>query len=106
EVGNEFVAPTLKEIRKELRLLREMEASTEELQMLRNYLMGTLLNALDGPFNASELVRALVLEGLPLSYFQLLIDTILTITPKQLQGLAQQYLREEDFWQVVVGAEM
>ena len=103
EVGNEFIELTLKEIYKEMKVLRETEASAEELQMLRNYLMGTLLNGLDGAFNASELVRALVLDGLPLSYFQDLVNTILHITPKQLQQLAQQYLQEEDFWQVVVG---
>lgn len=105
EVGNEFIEPTLEEIYKEFRVLRETEADAEELQMLRNYLMGTFLNALDGPFNSSELVRALVLDNLPLDYFHNLIHTIQTITPKQLQNLAQQYLKEDDFWQVVVGSK-
>ncbi len=103
EVGNNFLKPTLKEIYNEMQIIRETLPKQEELQMLRNYLMGTLLNGLDGPFNVSELVKALVLDNLPLSYFQDLIHTIQTIQPQQLQNLAQRYFKEEDMWEVVVG---
>jgi zinc protease len=43
-----------------------------------------------------------VLNNLPESYFYTTIDTIKNITAEELQVLAQQYLRPEDFYELVV----
>ena len=96
EVGLDVTKPTLKEIYKELKCLREEPAGQEELEKLRNYLLGTILTSMDGPFNISRMVKTLVLEELDATYFQRFIDTIKTIQPEQLQALANQYFQEED----------
>jgi len=71
--------------------------------MVRNYLLGMLLNGLDGPLNISDVVRTLVVEGLSLAAFDELVHTIRAITPEQIQGLARRYLQPDDFWVVTVG---
>jgi predicted Zn-dependent peptidase len=71
--------------------------------MVKNYLLGMLLNGLDGPINTSEVVRNLLVEDLPLTAFEQLVQTIQHITPEKLQALANQYLKKEDFWVVTVG---
>lgn len=106
EVGNEFVAPTLKEIYREMQLLREELVSEEEMEMARNYLIGNFLAMLDGPFNTSELLRTMVLEGLPPSAFQDMVKTVHTIQPEELRELARKYLSTDAFWEVVVGSEV
>jgi predicted Zn-dependent peptidase len=103
EVSPGKAAATLKAIHLEMKNLREKPVGDDELAMVRNYLLGMLLNGLDGPLNTSDVVRSLITEGLSRPAFDALVDTIRHITPAQLQGLAGRYLRPEDFWTVTVG---
>ena len=103
EVSPEYVEPTLKEIYEEMKLLQEEQVEQEELKMVRNFLLGNFLTMLDGPFNVSEVVRAFVVDGLPLSAFDDLVATVQNIDAPALQELAQKYLNKEDMWQVIVG---
>lgn len=104
EVGNEFVESTLREIYHEMQLLREELVSEEEMEMLRNYLMGNFLAMLDGPFNISEVLRTMVLESTPFEAFGQMIETVNSIQPEQLRELARKYLHRDNMWEVVVGS--
>lgn len=103
EVNPGKAAVTIREIFAEMRRLREEPVGDEELAMVRGYLLGMLLNGLDGPMNASDLVRSLITDELPWEAFGQLVDTIRGITPAQLQELAGRYLQPDDFWVVTVG---
>ena len=103
EVGNDFVNATLDQIYFEIKKLKQEPLDKEELKMVRNYLLGYLLNAVDGPFNAADVFKSLLLEGLDIEDFYALVETIHMIEPSQLQALANKYLKEDEFWQVVVG---
>lgn len=103
EVGNEFVEPTINEIYKEFELLQQKPIDKDELEMVRNYMLGNLLTILDGAFNVSEIVKTMVVEDLPKDYFQSVIKNIKEMDAKRVQELAQKYLNKEDMWQVVVG---
>lgn len=103
EVGNEFTADTILQIREEMITLMEEPVDEEELSMVRNYMMGNFLSMLDGPFNVSEVVRALVNDELPFSYFSELVEKVSTIQAKELQELANKYLHPDDQWEVIVG---
>ena len=103
EVGNEFAGPALEEIYREMELLRREPVSQEELHMVRNYLMGTFLTMLDGPFNRAELVRSCITEGLPLESFEALVHTVRRIEAPELQELAWKYLDPDKMWEVIVG---
>ncbi len=103
EISSEHTTATLKEIIKETKILQETLVSQEELTLVKNYLMGTFLNWVDGPFNVASIVKTLILSDLNIEYFNTLIDTTKEISPKQIQLLAQKYLNLDDFYQVIVG---
>ncbi len=103
EVGNEFVEPTLKEIYYEMERLRTELIGEEELKMVRNYLLGTILTNLDGAFNVADVIKNLYVEASSLDRFEGLIQTIKTISAEELRILAQRYLQKESFWELVVG---
>jgi len=103
EVSSDLTEVTLNEIYKELKILRETPVEKEELERLRNYMLGSLLGTLDGPFNVAQVTRALILEGLDKTFFNTVVNTIKHIQPDELQALAQQYLKAEDFYEVTVG---
>lgn len=103
EVGNEFVGDTMHQIRLELQSLIEQPVEEEELTMVRNYLMGNFLSMLDGPFNVSEVVRTMVGDDLPFSFFSDLVEKVNGVEPDTLQALARKYLQSEAQWEVTVG---
>lgn len=104
EVGNEFVDRTLEEIYYEMDLLCTEPVDEDELSMVRNYLLGNMLNLVDGPFNTNSQIKAFTLDGLPLNTFKEFTHLIRTISPETLMQLAQKYLRKENMWQVTVGS--
>jgi predicted Zn-dependent peptidase len=103
EVDNSKVRATIKQIFVEMQRLCAEPAPQEELDMVRNYLLGMLLNGLDGPLNISDVIKTLVTEDLPMDAFDALVHTIRTITPQQLQALAIRYLQADAFTIVTVG---
>ena len=103
EVHNEKQEAALKEIYSEFKRLREEKIEEEELEMVRNYLLGTLLTAVDGAFNIADVTKTVILNELPQTYYQDLIQTIKTITADDLQQLAQRHLQQESFYEVIVG---
>lgn len=103
EVHSEKQEAALKEIYSELKRLREEKVEEEELEMVRNYLLGTLLSAVDGAFNIADVTKTIILNELPQTYYQDLIQTIKSVTADDLQRLAQNHLQQESFYEVIVG---
>jgi predicted Zn-dependent peptidase len=102
EVGNEFVEKTIQEIYAEMERLQHDLVDEDEMQMVRNYLLGTLLTNLDGPLNIAEVVKSFASEGLELAAFEQLADDIRSIGAKELRELARRYFNRKDMWEVVV----
>ena len=82
--------------------LREELVDEEELLLVSNYLMGGILGELDGPFQIIARWKNIILNNLDENYFYDSINTIKTISAEELQGLAQKYLKPEEFYELVV----
>ncbi len=102
EAGKDVCEATIQEIYKEMRILREELVDDDELSLVKNYLMGSLLGDLDGPFHIIGRWKNLILNGCTDAYFYQTIRVIKSITPEQLRELAQRYLQEQDFYELVV----
>lgn len=103
EVSEDYVDKTFQEIFYEMELLREKLISRKELEMVRNYLLGRILNFIDGPFNTGRLLKSIILSDLKDTYFSELVSTIKNVSALDLRDMARKYLREEDMWCVTVG---
>ena len=82
--------------------LREEAIDEEELRMTQNYMIGTILGELDGPFQVAARWKNLVLNDLSEEYFYNAIRTIKTVTAEELQQLASKYLSPAEFYELVV----
>jgi zinc protease len=102
EVGRDVIEPAIKEIYHEMNLLCEEPADTEELLLVKNYLLGNLLGDLDGPFQIIQRWRTLILNGLTIEHFNRNIAIYKSVTAEELQALAQKYFRADDYYEVVV----
>ena len=102
EAGRDVCAATITEVLKEMELLRNELVDMEELNLVRNYMIGSLLGDLDGPFQLIGRWKNYVLNGLDENYFYKSIETIKSVTPQELQRLANIYLQPDDFYELVV----
>ena len=102
EAGKEVTEATLKEVYFEMNRLCNDPVPEGELQTTRNFMIGTLLGDLDGPFQVAGRWKSLVLNGLTEDYFYRGVEVIKTITPGDLQELANKYLKPDDFYELVV----
>ncbi len=102
EAGKDVCEATVEEVYKEMKRLREEPVDEEELSLVRNYLIGTILGDLDGPFHIMSRWKNIVLNNLTESYFYDSVQTIKTIPADELHALANKYLRPEDFYELIV----
>jgi predicted Zn-dependent peptidase len=82
--------------------LHNEPVDAEELLLVQNYMMGSILGDLDGPFEIINRWKNIVLNGLEESYFYNQINTIKSIGAEDLQQLANKYLKPEEFYELVV----
>lgn len=102
EAGRDVCEAAIKEVYLEMERLRNEPVEKEELHLVRNYMIGTLLGDLDGPFHIIGRWKNLILHGLDESYFYHAVDLTRTISAEALQELAQKYLVPERFYELVV----
>ena len=103
EVGAEVTKDALKETYFELNRVQTELISENELSLVRNYMLGTFLRSIDGPFALADRFKGIYFHGLGYDYYDRYVETIKSITPQQLQHLANKYLKKEDFIELVVG---
>ncbi|HMO61972.1 MAG TPA: pitrilysin family protein [Ferruginibacter sp.] len=102
EAGKEVCEAAIQEVYKEMQILREEKIDEEELLLVRNYMIGSILGDLDGPFHLIGRWKNIILNNLTEEYFYHSIDTIKNIPAEALQELAQKYLQPESFYELVV----
>ncbi len=102
DAGKEVCEATIEEVYKEMQLLREELVDEEELMLVKNYLIGTILGDLDGPFQIMGRWKNLLLNNLDENYFYQSVNAIKTITAEEIRELAKKYLNPSDFYELVV----
>ncbi|MFM7216378.1 MAG: M16 family metallopeptidase [Bacteroidota bacterium] len=103
EVGADVTNSALEEIYKEVHRLQQEPADIAELTTVRNYLSGTFLKSIDGPFALIDRFKTLKLSGLGYDYYDKYLETVRNIQPQQLQELAIRYFQKNNLLELVVG---
>jgi predicted Zn-dependent peptidase len=102
EAGRDVAEATISEVYKEMALLRDEIIEAEELDLVRNYMIGSLLGDLDGPFQIIARWKNYILNNLGSDYFYNSLDTVRTVSAEELQELAKKYLNPDDFYELMV----
>jgi zinc protease len=102
EAGRDVCEATLTEVYKEMDILCKKLVSEEELLLVKNYMMGSVLGDLDGPFHIIAKWKNIILNQLPETFFYDSINTIKSVSAKELQELANKYFVAGDFYELVV----
>lgn len=103
EVGKEVKDQALAEIKLELDKLKTKLVPTEELDLVKNYMLGQLLKSADGPYSMMDLYLSVERYGLDMEFYNKIIQSINDITSERLKELAIKYLNWDDFTIVTAG---
>jgi predicted Zn-dependent peptidase len=102
ETGKEVTPAAITEIYNEMQNMCSTLVDAEELQLVRNYMIGQLLGDLEGPFHLVNRWKTYIHNGVDENYFYTYLNKIRNITPERIQQLAQQYFTKNDFIELVV----
>jgi predicted Zn-dependent peptidase len=103
EVGSNVAKEALSDINIEIKKLREEIISQEELDLVKNYMLGDILRSFDGAFEIASSFKQIIELGLDLSYYQKEIDAIRSIRPQDVKDIANKYLHEDTLVRTVAG---
>ncbi len=91
------------EITKEISQLQNVLVSTEELDTVRNYMLGQLQSSINTPFELASKFKLLLVHDLSYSYYTSLIDTITHITAEEIREISNKFLDPSLMHVIAVG---
>lgn len=103
EVGIDVCTAAIKEIYYEIERLQNELVGEDELEIVRNYLLGETLRNFDGVFAMSNSLITLIESNLNYSHYDGFVSVLRNIKPIELQQLAKKYLNLSDLYQIVAG---
>ncbi|MCJ8211530.1 insulinase family protein [Mucilaginibacter sp. RS28] len=103
EVGADVCKAALAEVEKEINTLREELIPEEELELVRNYMLGSLLGSLENIFSHADKFKNIYYSGLGFEYYERYVEIVKTVTAEELKRLANEYLDYSKMYKVIVG---
>lgn len=104
EVGAEVTQNAIDEIYHEIDVLQNEKVAESELNLVKNYMLGSFLRSIDGPFALSENFKGLIEYGLDYNYLKSFVDIVKQINADEIQLLAQRYLDRNSLFELKVGS--
>jgi zinc protease len=102
-VATEVTARAVEEAYREMAILRDEGATTQEVEAARDYLRGIMPLELQTTDQLASRLADLVIFDLPDDYFQQYRDRIAAVTPADLQRVARAHLRLDRLAIIVIG---
>lgn len=82
--------------------LQENIVSEDELQMAKNYFLGSIIAECDGAFKSSDVLREMITQDLDFSWVNTFGQKIASITAFEIQALAKEHLNYSSFNEVLI----
>jgi predicted Zn-dependent peptidase len=102
EAGRDVCEATISEVYKEMEILQNELIDEDELSLVKNYMLGSVLGDLDGPFQLIARWKNYVLNNLDEQYFYNSVQLIKSTGAEELNELAKKYLSPSDFYELTV----
>lgn len=103
DVIKEHSEEVIEEIYKEIDKLQHEKIPLEEVETVRNYLVGNLLSNFSSSFELISRFKTIHQSGLNLKFFEDQLEFIKTFNPEQMQEIGRKYFNREQMVEVIVG---
>jgi predicted Zn-dependent peptidase len=104
ETANQYLNACVSEIYREIEKLKNEPIGVEEVEHVRNYILGEMCREFEGLTPRSEVFVNTWLSGDDFSSVNEYLNTVRSVTPEELQQVARTYFNQEKMIEVVAGA--
>jgi predicted Zn-dependent peptidase len=104
ETANEYVEPCIKEIYREIARLSAEPIEENEVEHVRNYILGEMCRECEGLTAKSEVFVNAWLSGESFASVNEYLEVVMSVTAAELEEVARRYLDPSRMVEVVVGA--
>ncbi len=105
DVGTEVTADAIAEINKELLRMCTEEVRPDELELVKNYMLGTYLRSVDGALAKADVLSRLLNYGLTTDALKVNIEALKSLTPSKIKTFSEKYFQPQDMTVVVSGSK-
>ena len=105
DVKKDFTQATIDEIHKEINILRNELIGKEELDTVKNYMLGSFLSSVTTPFSLADKFKSIHFHGLTYDFYKDYFQTIKALDAMDILELSRKYLDIESTIEVVVGGK-
>lgn len=103
DVQKGFSDQVIEEVYKEIELLQNELVGADELETVRNYMIGHFLSNFSSPFDLINRFKNIHQAGMEYSFYQDQLDYIRTFKAEDIQYIARTYFSRDKILEVVVG---
>ncbi len=103
DVKREFTLHTVDEVYKEMKRMKEEKVSAEELETVRNYMLGSFVNSITTPFAVADKFKTIHFNGLGYDFYKNYFNTLKNISPETLMATANKYFDENSMTESIAG---
>lgn len=103
EVGTDVTQATLDEIEKEFNLLRTELAPQAEIDLVKNYILGSIMGSLESIFSHADKFKAVHFYSMTTAYYDYYNEVIRSMTAEKVMEIANKYFDFNKLSRVVVG---
>ena len=104
DVKGENQQDTLDELFKEIELLSTELVSQQELDIVKNYMIGVFTNSFTSPFAHIDKFKTLNSQGISMDFYKTYVSNIRNITPEMIRACSTQYLTPDSLITSIAGA--
>jgi zinc protease len=105
EVKREFTQATIDEIKKEIGLLQTELVSEDELELVKNYMAGSMVGSITTAFSQADIFKSIYFSDLGYAYYETYLSKLNAVTTAQVKEMAQTYLALDSFVEVISGGK-
>ena len=106
EAANEYIEPLIKEVYHEMDRLCEERVPKEELEMVRNYMLGDMCRSYESAFSLADAWIFIETAGLDEQFFDRAVEAIRDINEEEIRTLACKHFCKENLIEVIAGKKV
>src|SRR5690606_18937987 len=99
----EVSVATVAEIQKEMDALKRGELSNEELEAVKNYMVGSYLNSINSSFAVMDKIKTLHFHQLPMGFYENFYEAVKTVGVEDIVETANRFFIPENSLLVTAG---
>ena len=104
KVRNNVTDSAVTEFLKEMTIIRNKKITKEELEIVKNRMIGSFARSLESPQTVARFALNTVRYQLPDDYYTTYLQKVEAVTIEDIQMMAKKYIRPENAYVIVVGS--